>query len=153
MSPKSEWMLLVFGLVLLAQSGSALRCWVCASNSNALCGDPMNITEHQATFQTKVCDGGIYDSSKPICRKIVKRENGDRVVIRQCSTPNVDEAHITDGPCSSMAISGPNVIESCHICSSDLCNSATSASIQHSLYIAAVALIGYNFFQSKYAAV
>ncbi|XP_076662106.1 UPAR/Ly6 domain-containing protein crok [Halictus rubicundus] len=153
MSPRLEWTLVVFGLVLLAQSGSALRCWVCASNSNSLCGDPMNITEHQAMFHAKVCDNGPYDSSKTICRKIVKRENGDRVVIRQCSTPNVDEADITNGPCSAMAISGPSVIESCHICSTDLCNSATGVSIQRSLYIVALALIGYNFFQSKYTAV
>ncbi|XP_033340666.1 UPAR/Ly6 domain-containing protein crok [Megalopta genalis] len=150
MSPRTEWMLVIFGLVVFAQSGSALKCWVCASNASPLCGDPMNITEHQTTFHTKVCESGIYDASKPICRKIVKRENGDRVVIRQCSTPNVDEASITDGPCSSMAIAGTNVIESCHICSTDLCNSAPSASILHSLYIVALAFVGYHFFQTKY---
>lgn len=152
MSSRLEWMLVVFGLVLLAQSGSALRCWVCASNANPLCGDPMNITEHQSTFHTRTCDGGLYDSTKPICRKIVKRENGDRVVLRQCSTPNVDETQITDGPCSATMSSGPNV-ESCHICSTDLCNSATSASILHSVYIIALVFVGYNFFQSKYITV
>ncbi|XP_031830792.1 uncharacterized protein LOC116426245 [Nomia melanderi] len=151
MSSRIECILVIFGLVLLAQSGSALRCWVCSSSSNALCGDPMNVTDHQATFHAKRCEESMpYDSSKPICRKIVKKENGERVVIRQCSTPNVDEADITDGPCSAMAISGPNVIESCHICSTDLCNSATSASILQSLYVIALAFVGYHFFQSKY---
>ncbi|KZC08922.1 hypothetical protein WN55_00313 [Dufourea novaeangliae] len=131
-------------------TGSALRCWDCASNANALCGDPMNITEHQVTFHTKVCEAGLYDSSKPICRKTVRRENGERVVIRQCSTPNVDEADITDGPCSAMATGGRSVVESCHICSTDLCNSATSASIMQPLYIVALAFVGYHLFQSKY---
>ncbi|XP_053978209.1 uncharacterized protein LOC128876125 [Hylaeus volcanicus] len=149
MSSRLEWMLLALGLVLLARSGAALRCWDCASNTNALCGDPMNITEHQSTFRTKVCESGYYDTTKPICRKIVKRENGERVVIRQCSTPNVDEADIVNGPCSAMAISGRNMIESCHICSTDLCNSATSAPIMLPLYVVAMAAIGYRFFQSK----
>ncbi|XP_076639581.1 UPAR/Ly6 domain-containing protein crok [Colletes latitarsis] len=150
MSSRFEWMLLALGLVVLARSGSALKCWDCASNMNALCGDPMNITEHQSTFHTKICESGYFETSKPICRKIVKRENGERVVIRQCSTPNVDEADITDGPCSAMAISGRSMIESCHICSTDLCNSATSASIVQSLYVAALAVVGFRFFQPKY---
>ncbi|CAD1472381.1 unnamed protein product, partial [Heterotrigona itama] len=85
-----------------------LRCWDCASNMNALCGDPLNITEHQTMFHTKICETGSYETSKHICRKIVKRVNGDRVVIRQCSTPNVDEVDIDDGPCSASAISGRN---------------------------------------------
>ncbi|XP_076169486.1 UPAR/Ly6 domain-containing protein crok [Ptiloglossa arizonensis] len=151
MSPRFVWMLLVLGLVVLARSGSALKCWDCASNFNALCGDPMNITEHHATFHTKVCESSFYETSKPICRKIVKRENSERVVIRQCSTPNVDETDIVDGPCSAMAMSGRSIIESCHICSTNLCNSATSASIMQSLYIVSLAVIGYRFLQSKHS--
>ncbi|XP_076247084.1 UPAR/Ly6 domain-containing protein crok [Calliopsis andreniformis] len=150
MSSRFEWMLMIFGLIVLAGSGSALRCWDCASNTNPLCGDPLNVTDHQTTFHTKICDANIYERVKPICRKIVKRENGERVVIRQCSTPNVDEADITDGPCSAMALSGRSVVESCHICSTDLCNSATSLSVVQPLYIAALALISYCFLQTKY---
>lgn len=68
-------------------AGSALKCWDCASNFNALCGDPMNITEHHATFHTKVCESSFYETSKPICRKIVKRgkriENFRLICIRK----------------------------------------------------------------------
>lgn len=150
MNSRSAWALVFFGLVVLARSGFALQCWDCASNMNALCNDPMNVTEHQAMFHAKTCETGPYESSKPICRKIVKRENGERVVIRQCSTPNVDEADIRDGPCSAMAISSRNVIESCHICSTDFCNSATNASIMKPLFVFAMAIIGYRYMQSKY---
>ncbi|XP_034186240.1 UPAR/Ly6 domain-containing protein crok [Osmia lignaria lignaria] len=153
MSFRSAWALVIFSLVVLVRPGSALKCWDCASNMNALCADPMNVTEHQAMFHVKTCEAGFYETSKPICRKIVKRENGERVVIRQCSTPNVDEADIHDGPCSAMAISSRNVIESCHICSTDLCNSSTSASIMQPLFMLAMALIGYRYFQSKHGIV
>jgi len=33
----------------------------------------MNTTDHQTAFHIKTCDPGPYGSSKPICRKIVKR--------------------------------------------------------------------------------
>lgn len=143
------WMLVIFGLVVLAQSGLALRCWDCASNTNTLCGDPLNITDHQTLFHTKTCERS-YETSKHICRKTVRKENGEQVVIRQCSTPNVDEADIIDGPCSGSAISSRNVIESCHICSTDLCNFATSTSITQSLFIIALAIVSYRSLQSKY---
>ncbi|KOC65618.1 hypothetical protein WH47_01653, partial [Habropoda laboriosa] len=131
--------------------GSALQCWDCASNTNTLCGDPLNITQHQVTFHTKLCEAGSYETSKHICRKIVKRDNGERVVIRQCSTPNVDEADIVDGPCSATAMSGRSVIESCHICSTDLCNSATSVSVMQPLFVTALAIVGYCFLPSKHS--
>lgn len=150
MGSRLTWTLVIFGLICVAQSGLALRCWDCASNMHSLCGDPLNITEHQAAFHTKYCEPGSYETSKQICRKIVKREHGERVVIRQCSTPNVDEADITDGPCSATAMSGRSIIESCHICSTDLCNSATSASIMQPLLIVSVAIVGYRFLPSKY---
>ncbi|XP_014488211.1 PREDICTED: uncharacterized protein LOC106751703 [Dinoponera quadriceps] len=136
--------IIIFGVILLVTSGSALRCWVCASNVNVMCKDPMNTTDHQATFHTRTCDSGNYGSAKPICRKIVKREYGERVILRQCSTPNHDEVNIDDGPCSSTSQPGNDAIESCHICSSDLCNSATSVPIMGILY-ASMALFTYNF--------
>ncbi|XP_068967095.1 UPAR/Ly6 domain-containing protein crok-like [Bombus flavifrons] len=150
MSSRLTWMLVIFGLVVLSQSGLALRCWDCASNNNILCGDPLNITDHQAAFYTKLCETGSYEPVKHVCRKIVRRENNERVVIRQCSTLNVDEGDITDGPCSTTMTSGRNIIESCHICSTDLCNSATGASITQSLFVVALAIIGYRSLQSKY---
>ncbi|XP_003692758.1 uncharacterized protein LOC100872601 [Apis florea] len=151
MSSTLGWVLIVAGLAASIQSGSALRCWDCASNANSLCGDPMNITDHHSTFHTKICESGTYETSKQICRKIVKRENGERVVIRQCSTPNVDEADIVDGPCSATAISTRNLIE-CHICSTDLCNSAMGVSVTQSLFMVTLAIIGYRYLQSKYIA-
>lgn len=146
MSSRLTWMLVIFGLVVLSQSGLALRCWDCTSDKNVLCGDPLNSTEHQSAFHTKFCETGSYE---PVCRKIVKRENNARIVIRQCSTLNVDEADITDGPCSTTMTLGPSIIESCHICSTDLCNSATGASITQSLFVVALAIIGYRSLQSK----
>ncbi|KOX72519.1 hypothetical protein WN51_03113, partial [Melipona quadrifasciata] len=137
-------------IILIYVIGLALRCWDCASNTNTLCGDPLNITDHQTLFYTKICDTELFETSKRICRKTVRKENGEQVVIRQCSTPNVDEADIVDGPCSGSAISGRNVIESCHICSTDLCNSATGTSITQSLFIIALAIVSYRSLQSKY---
>ncbi|KAK1132007.1 hypothetical protein K0M31_016149 [Melipona bicolor] len=67
------WMLVIFGLVVLAQSGLALRCWDCASNTNTLCGDPLNITDHQTLFHTKICETGPYETPKHICRKTVRK--------------------------------------------------------------------------------
>ncbi|XP_017876482.1 uncharacterized protein LOC108622880 [Ceratina calcarata] len=143
--------LVIFGLILLAQSGLALRCWNCASNVNAMCGDPLNVTDHHFNFHTPQCEASSYDTSKHICRKIVKKEDGERVVIRQCSTPYVDEADITDGPCGNTAtISARGMVESCHICSTDFCNSATSASVMQPLFIAALAVVGHRSLQSKY---
>ncbi|XP_011059059.1 PREDICTED: uncharacterized protein LOC105148814 [Acromyrmex echinatior] len=65
--------IIILGLSLFVASGSALRCWVCSSNVNVMCNDPMNTTDHQAAFHIRTCDPGPYGSSKPICRKIVKR--------------------------------------------------------------------------------
>lgn len=142
-------MLAAVGLVVLARSGNALKCWDCASNMNPTCGDPMNTTEHQLTFQTRTCTASPYETSRSICRKIVKKEYGERVVIRQCSTPNNDEMDILDGPCGSSATMGRSVIESCHICSTDLCNSATNPSGMYLLCVAALALVGFRFLQTN----
>lgn len=73
MSSVSSWILVVVGLIVSIQSGSALQCWDCASNTNPLCGDPMNVTDHHGIFHVKTCESGIYDTSRKICRKIVKR--------------------------------------------------------------------------------
>ncbi|XP_011157438.1 uncharacterized protein LOC105194283 [Solenopsis invicta] len=143
--------LIIFGLTLFITSGSALRCWVCASNVNSMCKDPMNTSDHNAAFHIRTCDPGPYGSSKPICRKIVKREMGERVVIRQCSTPYHDEMDTIDGQCgNSVTQAGRDVIESCHICSSDLCNSATAVSATRLIYIAVIILSALTFHQSKY---
>ncbi|EFN89624.1 hypothetical protein EAI_09332 [Harpegnathos saltator] len=115
-----------------------------------MCDDPMNTTDHQTAFHVRTCEAGHYGSAKPICRKIVKREYGDRVVIRQCSTPYHDEVNIADGPCSTVSQPGHDVIESCHICSTDLCNSAISARTTRLLYAGTLTLFVYIFFQSKY---
>ncbi|EZA51647.1 hypothetical protein X777_08831 [Ooceraea biroi] len=114
-----------------------------------MCNDPMNTTDHQAVFHISTCDPGHYGSPKPICRKIVKREHGERVVIRQCSIPYHDEIDIVDGACGS-SMTGQGRDESCHICSTDLCNSATTASTMRLLYAGALTLFVYTFYQSKY---
>lgn len=77
-------------------------------------------------------------------------DGGDRVVIRSCAIPNHDETDITDGPCSPLMTNGRDMVESCHICSTDLCNSASSLSTTQSLYIVGFILIGYRFFKSNY---
>ncbi|KAK2587853.1 hypothetical protein KPH14_003950 [Odynerus spinipes] len=147
------WMSLVV-LAIFVGSGSALRCWDCSSNVNALCNDPMNTTEHQAIFHVKDCRRGPYANVKTVCRKIVTREDGERVVIRSCSMPNHDEMETSDGPCSPQMMSGRSIVESCHICSTDLCNSASGLSTMRSLYFTGLALILYRFFfESKYEAV
>jgi len=74
-------------------------------------------------------------------------EHGDRVVIRQCSVPYHDEIDIVDGPCGS-SMTQQEHDESCHICSTDLCNSATTASTMQLLYAGALALL--VFYQFKY---
>ncbi|KAL6439285.1 hypothetical protein ACFW04_003871 [Cataglyphis niger] len=141
--------ILILGMAFFVTSGSALRCWVCSSNVNVMCNDPMNTTDHQADIKT--CYTDHYSSSKAICRKIVKQDNGERIVIRQCSTPYHDEIDVVDGLCgNSMTQPGRGVIESCHICSTDLCNSATDASATRLLYIGALISFGYIFHQSKY---
>ncbi|EFN74941.1 hypothetical protein EAG_09461 [Camponotus floridanus] len=146
--------MLILGMALFITSGSALRCWVCSSNVNNLCKDPMNTTDHQAAFHIRTCDVDYYSSTKAICRKIVKQEYGQRVVIRQCSTPYHDELDITDGLCGNSATeSGRGVIESCHICSTDLCNSATEASATQLLCNGALIFFVYIFQQSKYGLV
>ncbi|XP_035733069.1 uncharacterized protein LOC118446489 [Vespa mandarinia] len=144
------WMLLTVFLTIFANSGSALKCWECSSHMNAMCGDPMNTTEHQVMFHVKECGRGPYASSRPICRKMVKRDGGDHVVIRSCAIPNHDETDITDGPCSPLMTNGRDMVESCHICSTDLCNSASDLSTMQLLYIAGFILIGYLFFESNY---
>lgn len=65
--------LLIFNNVFTYVIGLALRCWDCASNNNVLCADPLNITDHQAAFYTKLCETGSYEPVKHVCRKIVRR--------------------------------------------------------------------------------
>jgi len=78
-------------------------------------------------------------------------EYGERIVIRQCSTPYHDEIDVIDGQCgNSMIQPGRDVIESCHICSSDLCNSATTISAMKLLYIIVIIFLACTFHQSKY---
>ncbi|KAM0735221.1 UPAR/Ly6 domain-containing protein crok [Formica fusca] len=143
--------MLILAVTLFVTSGSALRCWDCSSNVNVMCNDPMNTTDHQAAFHIKTCDTGYYGSSKPICRKIVKQKYGERIVIRQCSTAYHDEVEIGNGLCGNSATqSERDVIESCHICNTDLCNSATDASATRLLYIGALISFAYIFQQSKH---
>lgn len=144
-------MYLVVFLAIFASSGYALRCWDCASNVNSMCNDPMNTTEHQALFHVKDCGRGSYANVRTLCRKMVTREDGERVVIRSCYSPNHDEMDTTDGPCSTQTMSGRSIIESCHICSTDLCNSANGLSTMRPLYLVGLGLAGYYFlFGSKY---
>jgi hypothetical protein len=137
-------------VTLFVTSGSALRCWVCSSNVNSMCADPMNTSDHHSTFHIHTCEPAGHYGSKSICRKIVKREFGERIVIRQCSTPYHDEVNTVDGPCSTNSQPGHDVIESCHICSTDLCNSATSLPTTRLLYVGTLTLFAYIFYLSKY---
>ncbi|KAI4504117.1 hypothetical protein M0802_000588 [Mischocyttarus mexicanus] len=84
-------------------TGSALRCWDCSSHTSAMCGDPMNSTDHQVMFHVKECGRGLYNNNRPICRKSVIKDGSDRIIIRSCAIPNTDETDITDGTCGSIA--------------------------------------------------
>ncbi|XP_043501034.1 uncharacterized protein LOC122523392 [Polistes fuscatus] len=149
MISNTSWTLLPIFLIIFANSGSALKCWDCSSHTSAMCGDPMNSTDHQVMFHVKDCGRALYNNNRSICRKMVIRDGGERIVIRSCAVPNTDEMEITDGICGSLT-SNQGITESCHICSTDLCNSASGLSTTLSLYIAGFILVGYRFFQSKY---
>lgn len=150
MASNTFWISLVCLLAIFTSSGSALRCWDCSSNTNQMCNDPMNTTDHQALFHVADCKTGQYANVKTVCRKIVMREDGQRVIVRSCSIPNHDEMENNDGACSPQIMSG-HIIESCHICSTDLCNSASGLSTMRSLYFVGLCLIGHLFFsESKY---
>ncbi|XP_015178518.1 PREDICTED: uncharacterized protein LOC107067473 [Polistes dominula] len=150
MVSNTSWMILAIFLIIFANSGSALRCWDCSSHTSAMCGDPMNSTDHQVMFHVKECGRGMYNNNRPICRKTVLKDGGERIVIRSCAIPNIDENDITDGTCGSLAKNNQGITESCHICSTDLCNSASGLSTTLSLYIVGFIFIGYRFLiQSK----
>lgn len=141
-------MSLVVLLAIFTSSGFALRCWDCSSNVNQMCNDPMNTTDHQAMFHVTDCKSVQFANVKMICRKIVTREDGQRVIIRSCSIPNHAEMESTDGVCDPQIMSG-RIIESCHICSTDLCNSASGLSTMRSLYFAGLCFIGHLFFSKS----
>ncbi|XP_012267569.1 uncharacterized protein LOC105692736 [Athalia rosae] len=129
MSAVLQVTLLVLAAVL--HQGSALRCWECSSNSSPECGDPITDSEHHQRFHTKDCDATLsqhpYSYEKSVCRKTVQRSNGKKVVIRACAIPYPDERDITDGVCSTVPTASHITIESCHVCTTDLCNGAHSA--------------------------
>ncbi|XP_012272913.1 uncharacterized protein LOC105695693 [Orussus abietinus] len=128
----AAWTLAILVLAALATRGSSLRCWQCSSDMNSVCGDPMNNTEHHSLFHTRDCETTFaqhpYPYEKAVCRKIVQRVHGERVIVRACAIPNPDERDIVDGPCTPVVSASYITIESCHICRTDLCNSATSLS-------------------------
>lgn len=126
-----SWTIALLLLIALVQCASALKCWQCTSNLSPACGDPMNNTEHHGTFHIQDCDSTSqhpYSYGRHVCRKVVRRVHGQREIIRQCAEPTPEERDITDGPCSQMAQPSYVTVESCHICSTDFCNSATSIS-------------------------
>lgn len=117
-------------LVAVLHQGSALECWQCDSNSSPECDDPITQSEHHKSFHIKNCDSTLSTyrstSEKQICRKTVQIENGKKVVIRACSLPYPQERDITDGVCSPDTVPSNTIIQSCHICSTDVCNGAHS---------------------------
>ncbi|NP_001156181.1 uncharacterized protein LOC100164060 precursor [Acyrthosiphon pisum] len=105
-------------LVLLPDYGKAINCWVCSTDTDQRCNDPMNMTK-----------GAIEDCSRaphsaflqPVCKKQKQRVNGELLIIRSCAWAS--DSRSDDGPC---AINTPaNIrIEHCSTCDQDLCNGA-----------------------------
>ncbi|XP_033229860.1 uncharacterized protein LOC117181376 [Belonocnema kinseyi] len=146
------WTTSLFVLIGLVQYATSLKCWQCTSNLSAGCGDPMNNTEHHGTFHIQDCDATSqhpYSYGRHLCRKIVRRVHGQREIIRQCTEPTPEERDITDGPCSQMAQPSYVTIESCNICSTDFCNSATSLSGKSFAFATVGALLSCYFSTSK----
>ncbi|KAF7990312.1 hypothetical protein HCN44_000117 [Aphidius gifuensis] len=152
MASNINWIIATLTFAVIIQSGMALRCWTCTSDRSPECGDPMNITEHQRNFQTRDCEAtssaSMYGSSvQSICKKMVTRENGRTVIRRSCEIPTQEEKNIQNGPCPPNAAVGSHIIvESCHVCSSDLCNSAISIAGNKFIQMFIAGLITFQIF-------
>ncbi|XP_008552222.1 uncharacterized protein LOC103574533 [Microplitis demolitor] len=151
MASNYVWIFAVVAFAFLIQSGESLRCWSCVSDQPGACGDPLNITSHHQTFHTRDCDSTANQNSyvyneKFVCKKVVQRENGRLVVRRSCEIPGPEERDIKDGKCVAHDTTHSHVtMVSCHICSTDLCNSATSLSGSKVFLISAAVFIGSRF--------
>ncbi|XP_034934728.1 protein quiver-like [Chelonus insularis] len=151
MASNSFWILALVAFVFLIQSSVSLRCWTCTSDRSPECGDPMNITQHHKDFHTRDCEATASQNSyayneRSICKKLVQRENGREVIRRSCEIPGPEERDITNGPCASHDSTHSHVtIVSCHICNTDLCNSATSLSGSQILFLTAIAFVASSF--------
>ncbi|XP_015518517.2 UPAR/Ly6 domain-containing protein CG9338 [Neodiprion pinetum] len=121
----------LFVLAAVLYQGEALRCWHCSSDSSPDCGDVITYSEHNRQFHTADCEADLrqnpYTFARPVCKKIVEIKNGARIVIRKCDSPLPDERDITDGVCSTVPSPSHVTVESCHVCTTDLCNGAHSA--------------------------
>ncbi|XP_024939157.1 uncharacterized protein LOC107266125 isoform X2 [Cephus cinctus] len=149
----SEW----YTLRSISSKTSALHCWSCSSDATPDCADPLNATEHNKLFHTKACEGTMsphhYLNEKPVCRKTVQYVSGERRVIRACSVPNPDERDIVDGPCTHLTTASYITIESCHICNTDYCNTATYVSGSWLISVAAMAAAAVGGFSTMSIAI
>ncbi|KAK0179089.1 hypothetical protein PV327_007912 [Microctonus hyperodae] len=147
----NNWIFAIVAFAFVIQSGAALRCWTCTSDRSPECGDPMNITEHHKDFHTRDCEAAANPNSygyneKSICKKLVQRENGRLVVRRSCEIPGPEERDITNGPCASHDTTHSHVtVVSCHICNTNLCNSATSMSGSKLFFLSSIIFVASRF--------
>ncbi|VVC25986.1 Hypothetical protein CINCED_3A014920 [Cinara cedri] len=103
---------------LLPDYSDAINCWVCSTDTDQRCNDPMNMTKTAIEDCSRAPHSAFL---KPVCKKQKQRVNGELVIIRSCAW--AADSRNDDGPC---AINAPaNVrIEHCSTCDKDLCNGA-----------------------------
>ncbi|XP_015109033.1 uncharacterized protein LOC107035905 [Diachasma alloeum] len=133
MASSINCMFAALAFALAIQSGTALQCWICHSDSSSQCEYLGNATEHTRISFLRDCNSQQSQTSygyneRYICRKIVYTQGGRTTTSRQCDTLRADERDIKDGPCGHQIASeySTRSIVSCNICSTDACNSGTS---------------------------
>ncbi|XP_063989866.1 uncharacterized protein LOC135169077 [Diachasmimorpha longicaudata] len=133
MASSVNCMIAALAFALAIQSGAALQCWICNSDSFSQCDHLGNATEHTKISFLRDCNSQQSQTpygynEKYICRKMVYTQGGRTTTQRQCDTLRADERDIKDGPCGhqiSTEYSSRSMV-SCNICSTDACNSGTS---------------------------
>ncbi|XP_065332985.1 UPAR/Ly6 domain-containing protein crok-like [Cloeon dipterum] len=139
MNNKSQLALLAIVLVVTSniRTGSALRCWVCSSLVDGVCGDPFNssISSHTTECAPPRRQHSSYSNSpfqadgiSHVCKKVIQRENGALTVVRSCGYEKHpgeacgEETH--DRRIS--ARHHRDDVKFCEVCREDGCNTATT---------------------------
>ncbi|XP_025416096.1 uncharacterized protein LOC112687563 [Sipha flava] len=137
---------IAFGyFILLPNYCEAINCWVCSTDTDQRCNDPMNMTKSAIEDCSRAPHSAFL---QPVCKKQKQRVNGELMIIRSCAWAS--DSRSDDGPC---AINTPaNIrIEHCSTCDQDLCNGATShvgSTLFRTAILATVAKLASNAFRN-----